>query len=59
MVDKQTWLLTQSYSAIPENPRKIAKVIFVWYPKERADLKMIHGERDVLTDYEESLLGSC
>ena len=26
--------------------------IFVWYPKERADLKMIHDENDVLTDNE-------
>ena len=26
--------------------------IFVWYPKERTDLKMIHDENDVLTDYE-------
>ena len=26
--------------------------IFVWYPKEREDLKTIHGENDVLTDDE-------
>ena len=38
------WLLTQSYTAIPKNLRRQAKVIFVWYPKERADLKMIHDE---------------
>ena len=24
----------------------------MWYPKERADLKMIHDENDVLTDDE-------
>ena len=24
--------------------------MFVWYPKERADLNMIHNEYDVLTD---------
>ena len=35
------WLLTQSYSAIPKNLRKQAKAIFVWYPKERGDLKAI------------------
>ena len=46
------WLLTQSYSAIPKNLRKQAKVIFVWYPKERGDLKAIHEENDVLTDDE-------
>ena len=26
--------------------------IFVWYPKERRDLKMIHDENDVLADDE-------
>ena len=34
------WLLTLSYSAIPKNLRRQAKVIFVWYPKKRGDLKM-------------------
>ena len=43
------WLLTQSYSAIPKNLRRQPKAIFVWYPKEREDLKMIHDENDVLT----------
>ena len=46
------WLLTQSYSAVPKYLRKQAKAIFVWYPKERGDLKVIHDENDVLTDYE-------
>ena len=46
------WLLTQSYSAIPKNLRRQAKAIFVWYPKERGDLKMTHDENDVLTDDE-------
>ena len=46
------WLLTQSYTAIPKNVRKQAKVIFIWYPKERGDLKAIHEENDVLTDDE-------
>ena len=26
--------------------------IFIWYPKERGDLKMIHDENDVKTDDE-------
>ena len=43
------WLLTQSYSAIPKNLR-LAKAIFVWYTKEREDLKMIHDEDNVLAD---------
>ena len=46
------WLLTQSYSAVPKNLRRQAKAIFVWYPKERGGLKMIHNENDVLTDDE-------
>ena len=46
------WLLTQPYTAIPKNLRKQAKVIFVWYPKKRGDLKAIHDENDVLTDDE-------
>ena len=44
------WLLTQSYTAIPKNLRKEAKVVFVWYPKERPVLKAIHEGNDVLTD---------
>ena len=35
-----------------QNLRRQAKAIFVWYPKERGDLKMIHDENDVLTDDE-------
>ena len=46
------WLLIQSYSAIPKNLRRQAKEIFVWYPKQRADLRTIHDENDVLTDDE-------
>ena len=46
------WLLTQSYTAIPNNLRKQAKAIFVRYSKERGDLKAIHDENDVLTDDE-------
>ena len=50
--DHYLWLLTQSYSAIPKNLRRQVKAIFVWYPKERADLKMIHDENNVLTNDE-------
>ena len=48
--DHYLWLLTQSYSAIPENLRRQIKSIFVWYPKDRVDLKMIHDENNVLAD---------
>ena len=50
--DHYLWLLTQSYIAIPKNLRRQAKAIFVWFPKERGDLKVIHEENDVLTDDE-------
>ena len=46
------WLLTQSYSAIPKNLQKQANAIFVWYLKERRDLKKIHKENDVLRKHE-------
>ena len=46
------WLLTQSYSAIIKNLLTQANAIFVWYPKKRGDLKMIHDENDVLTNDE-------
>ena len=46
------WLLTQLYSAIPKNLWRQVKAILVWYPKERADLKIIHDENNFLTDDE-------
>ena len=46
------WLITQSYTVIPKNLRRQAKAIFIWYPKERGDLRAIHEENDVLTDNE-------
>ena len=46
------WLLTHSYKGIPKKLREQAKAIFVWYPKARIDLKMIHDENDVITDDE-------
>ena len=36
------WLLTQSYTAIPNNIRRQAKMLYVWYPKNRTDLNLIH-----------------
>ena len=40
------------YGFIPKNLRRQANAMFVWYPKEREDLKMIHNENNVLTDDE-------
>ena len=42
------WLLTQSYTAIPNNIRRQAKILYVWYPKNRTDLNTIHEENDVI-----------
>ena len=42
------WLLTQSYTSIPNNIRRQAKMLYVWYPKNRMDLNTIHEENDVI-----------
>ena len=42
------WLLTQSYTAIPKNIRRQAKMLYVWYPRNRTDLNTIHEENDVI-----------
>ena len=42
------WFLTQSYTAIPNNIRRQAKMLYAWYPKNRADLNTIHEENDVI-----------
>ena len=42
------WLLTQSYSAVNNNIRRQVKMLYVWYPKNRADLNTIHEENDVI-----------
>ena len=47
------WLLTQSYTAIPNNIRTQAKMLYIWYPKNTKDLKVIHEENDVIEMQEE------
>ena len=47
------WLLTQSYTAVPNNIRRQAKMLYVWYPKYRTDLNVIHEENDVIETQEE------
>ena len=42
------WLLTQSYTAVPNNIRRQAKMLYIWYPKNRTDLNSIHEENDVI-----------
>ena len=42
------WLLTQSYTAYPNNIRRQAKMLYIWHPKNRTDLNAIHEENDVI-----------
>ena len=42
------WLLSQSYTAVPNNIRREAKMLYVWYPKNRTDLNTIHEENDII-----------
>ena len=42
------WLLTQSYTAVPNNIRRQAKMLYIWYPNNRMDLITIHEENDVI-----------
>ena len=42
------WLLTQSYTAVRNNIRRQAKLLYVWYPKNRTDLNTIHEENDII-----------
>ena len=47
------WLLTQSYTAIPNNIRRQAKMLCVWYPKNQTDLNTIHEDNDIIETQEE------
>ena len=40
--------ITQSCTAIPNNIRRQAKMLYVWYPKNRTDLNTIHEENDII-----------
>ena len=42
------WLLTQSYTAVPNNIRRQVKMLYVWYHKNRTDLNTIHEEHDII-----------
>ena len=42
------WLLTQSYTAVPNNIRRQAKMLYVWYPKNRTDLNTIHEKNGII-----------
>ena len=42
------WLLTQSYTAIPNNIRRQAKMLYIWYPRNRTDRNIINEENDII-----------
>ena len=42
------WLLTQSYTAVPNNIRRQKKILYIWYTKNRTDLNTIYKENDVI-----------
>ena len=41
-------LLTQSYAAVPNNIRRLTKMLYVWYPNNRTGLNTIHEENDII-----------
>ena len=45
---RSLWLLTQLYTAVPNNIRRQAKMLHVWYPKNRMDLNTIQEENDII-----------
>ena len=50
--DHSLWLLTQSYTAIPKNLRRQKKMLFMWYPNEKPDLRIADDETNVIPDNE-------
>ena len=47
------WLLMQSYTAVPMNIRRQAKMLYIWYLKKQGDWDAIHEENDVIEMPEE------
>ena len=45
---RSLWLLTQSYTATPNNIRRQTKMLYGLYPKNRKELNTIHEENDVI-----------
>ena len=42
------WLLTQSYTTVSNNIRRLAKMLYFWYPKNRTDRNTVHEENGVI-----------
>ena len=49
--DHSLWLLIQVYVSIHKNLRRQCKMLFVWYPKERSNMKMIDVETNIIEDW--------
>ena len=47
------WLVMQSYTAVPLNIRRQAKMLYIWYPKKQGDWDNIHEHNDVIETLEE------
>ena len=43
------WMLTQSYTALPKNLRRQKKQLFMWYPSEKSDLKLMDEDTNLMT----------
>ena len=43
------WMLTQAYTALPKNLRRQKKQLFMWYPSEKSDLKLVDEETNLMT----------
>ena len=41
-------MVVNPYTAVPNNIRRQAKMLYVWYPKNRTDLNTIHEENDII-----------
>ena len=44
------WILTQVYNAVPKDLRRQAKVVYLWYPKERGEFKSVMDENNVVDE---------
>ena len=44
--------MTQSYTAIPKNLRRQKKQVFMWYPAEKSDFKLVNEETNIIPDGE-------
>ena len=49
--ERSLWLLRQSYTAIPKKLRRQKKMLFLWYPHERSDLKLADEETNLIEDW--------